>query len=725
MKLGIKITVAAISLAFPYSMTASAARLDDFVSGKYDVEPALKAISTEDGKYFAAADDARTLVLKYEYKSGKVVDTLFNAAKARECPFDSFDGFDMSRDFKRILLYTDSEKIYRRSFKANYYTFEIMRNLVKPLCVDGKQQIATFSPNGRMVAFVRDGNVYLKKLDYDSQSEVTRGGENGKVIYGSTSWAYEEEFSFVNSLTWASDNSTLAFLRTDERDTPPYPVQLYGGYCPVMPEHMLYPGTFQYKYPFPGEACAKAEVYTYTVESRVVKRMDVPLEDGGYIPRITFTKDSLSLAVMTLNREQNILNVYSVNPKSGTARLLMNEKSDTWIDEATYGNIAFYDNFFIVPSMRDGYRHLYQYSAKGQLLRQLTSGKWDVIEFLGSDGKDRFYYSGNAEGPLYCSIYRTDLSGRTSKLTGGKGYNTASFNADASFFVNTFSNTATPPVTALVNAGNGKVVKSFGENSHLSYSGCGTKEFFSFTAADGTTLYGYMIKPDGFAADRKYPVIMTQYSGPGKQTVLDKWESPDWRNYMVNEGYIIVSVDPRGTPGRGRDFAHCIYKNLGLPEAEDQIAAAKHISTLGYVDKENISIFGWSFGGYTTLMAMSLGNGIFNSGIAVAPVTDWRFYDAIYTERFMNTPQANEGGYDATSAVKLAGRMNGNLLLVSGTADDNVHFANTLQYTAALIESGKQFDMQIYPNKNHSITGCNTRLHLFTRVCNFIKRNKK
>lgn len=706
-------------------LSVSAVELNDFVSDKYQTKPAIKAISSEDGEYFAAANEDKTLILKYEYKSGKVVDTLFNAAKARECPFDRFDGFDMSRDFKRILLYTDSEKIYRRSFKANYYTFEIMRNLVKPLCKNGKQQLATFSPNGSMVAFVREGNIYLKKLDYDSESEVTKGGETGNIIYGATSWAYEEEFSFVNSLTWASDNSTLAFLRTDEKGIEPYPIQLFGGYCPYMAEYSPYPGMFQYKYPFPGEAYAKAEVYTYTVDSRVVKRMDVPLQDNCYIPRIVFTKDFLSLAVMTLNREQNILNVYSVNPKSGVSKLLMNEKSNTWIDPKTYNGITFFKNFFIVPSMRNGYRHLYQYSSTGKLLKQITSGKWDVTEFLGSDGKNNFYYQGNAEGALYSAIYKTDLSGKTTMLSSEKGYNSACFNSDASYYINIYSNANTPPVTTL-NSASGKRIKTIEKNSSISYTGCGIKEFFTFTTSDGTLLNGYMIKPNSFSSDKEYPVIMTQYSGPGSQMVLDKWESPDWRNFMANEeGYIIVCVDPRGTPGRGRDFAHCIYKKLGIPEAEDQISAAKYLKSLRYVDKNNISIFGWSFGGYTTLMAMSLGDGIFNSGIAVAPVTDWRFYDAIYSERFMNTPQANESGYNATSPVKLAKKLSGKLLLISGTADDNVHFTNTLQYISALIEAGKQFDMQVYPNKKHDITGCNTRLHLYTKVCDFIKQNKK
>ncbi|MEG1574283.1 MAG: DPP IV N-terminal domain-containing protein, partial [Bacteroidales bacterium] len=666
----------------------------------------------------------KSMIFRFEYKTGNIVDTLFNAAKARSCTFKSFDGFDMSRDFTKILLYTASEKIYRNSFKAEYYTFEIKRNLVKPLCSEGKQQIAVFSPNGRMVAFVRDGNIYLKKLDYDSQSEVTKGGERGNVIYGTTSWAYEEEFSLINTLTWAPDNTTLAFLRTDESLIKPYRIQLYEGYCPLMKEYAQYPGEFSYKYPVAGTDCSKTEVYTYTVESRVVKRMNIPIADGGYIPRIIFTKDSLSLAVMTLNREQNILNVYSVNPKSGVSRVLVKETSNTWVDEQSYMGITFYKDFFVIPSMRDGYRHLYQYSANGKLMRKLTSGHWDITKFIGSDGKGIFFYQGNAEGNINSSVYKTDISGKITRLTSGKGYNTAYLNATGTYFVNIFSNITTPPVITLNNA-QGKIMKTIYDNKALKGSCLSTKEFFTFKNEDGIILNAYMLKPSYFSESIKYPVIMIHSSIPGSQSVLDKWESPDWRDYMVSNGYLVICVDPRGTGGRGEVFSHCIYRKLGILEAQDQISAAKYISSLSYVDSRNISIYGWSFGGYITLMSMTLGDGIFKSGVAVAPVTDWHFYDAIYTERYMNTPQANDNGYNITSPLKMASKMSGRLLLVSGTADDNVHYQNTLQYSAAMIEAGKQFDMQIYPNCNHSITGCGTRLHLFTRIYDFIKQHTK
>ena len=719
-----RISFLSVILLFCSVMKIDAVELKDVVSDKYKVAPVTEIISSEDGLYYAAANGDKSMIFKYEYKTGNIVDTLFNAAKARSCPFKNFDGFEMSRDFTKILLYTDSEKIFRRSFKAVYYTFEIMRNLVKPLSNEGKQQIATFSPNGRMVAFVRDGNIYLKKLDYDSQSEVTKGAEPGKVIYGTTSWAYEEEFAVVNTLTWASDNSTLAFLRTDESRVKPYAIQLYEGYCPAMKEYAWYPGEFTYKYPVAGTDCSKTEVYTYTVESRVVKRMDVPLADDGYVPRIVFTKDSLSLAVMTLNREQNILNIYSVNPKSGVSRVLVKETSNTWVDEQSYKGITFYDNFFVMPSMRDGYRHLYQYSTNGKLMRKLTSGEWDVIKFVGSDGKGLFFYQGNADGALYSSVYKTDIAGKVTRLSSGKGYNTAYLNAAGTYFVNIFSNVSTPPVVTL-NSALGKVVKTMYDNKNLKGSWGATKEFFTFKNEDGILLNGYLLKPAGFSEGKKYPVVMVQYSGPGSQYVLDRWESPDWRDYMVSGGYIVACVDPRGTGGRGEAFSHCIYRKMGVLEARDQISAAKYLSSLGYVDSRNISIYGWSFGGYTTLMSMTLGEGIFSSGVAIAPITDWHFYDAIYTERYMNTPQANENGYNITSPIKMAGKMSGRLLLISGTADDNVHYQNTLQYSAAMVEAGKQFDMQVYPNRNHSITGCGTRLHLFTRVCDFIKQHTK
>lgn len=692
--------------------------LADVASNKYKAETMPYVSSSADGKYYAIANDEKTMILKYEYRTGNVVDTIFNVSTARDCRFRSFDGFEMSRDFRFVLLYTEKEMIYRHSFKAKYYTIEVKRNLVKPLTKDErKQQIATLSPNGRMVAFVMDGNIYLKKLDYDSQSEVTRGAEVGTLLYGITSWAYEEEFKFFNSLTWSSDSETLAFLRTEEGRVKTTSMQYFK-------KGTEYPQDYTYKYPVPGDDCSKTEVYTYTVESRVVKRMDVPVDEGGYIPRIVFTRDSTSLAVMTLNREQNILNVYSVNPKSGVAKLMLKETSKSWVDEKTYSDMTFYDTYFIMTSMRDGYRHLYQYNTNGKLMRQLTSGKWDVISFLGSDNKKNFYYIGNEEGAINSALYKVDTNSKVTMLSKNGGYVTAQINSTATHYISSYSNIETPYQITL-NSVSGKKIKTISENSHLKGLKFAEKEFFAFTTPEGFELNGYMLKPVDFSADKKYPVIMMQYSGPGSQRVLNRWESPDWLHYMVGEGYIVACVDPRGTGGRGEEFKTCIYRQMGVKESKDQISAAKYLGTLPYIDKENITLYGWSFGGFTTLMAMSSSEGVFKNGVSVAPVTDWRLYDAIYTERFMDTPQANESGYNATSPIMKASDMNGNLLLVTGSADDNVRVINSMQYVASLIDAGKQFDMQIYPDCNHSILGYKNRLHLYNRICEFIKRNTK
>lgn len=713
-----KIFIALLTLILS-TFSISAITLEDVASNKYKATTMPSVVSSADGKYYAIANPEKTKIFKCEYTTGKVVETIFDVETARDCNFRSFDGFEMSGDFKYILLHTEKEKIYRLSYKAKYYTVEVKRNLVKPLTKDNrKQQIATLSPNGRMVAFVMDGNIYLKKLVYDSQSEVTRGAKQDTLMYGVTSWAYEEEFRFVNSLTWSSDSEILAFLRTNEGHVNSTSMQIY------QPQDNAYPGDYSYKYPVSGTDCSVTEVYTYTVESRVVKKMDVPVEEGGYIPRILFTCDSTSLAVMTLNREQNLLNVFSVNPKSGVSKLLVKESSKTWVDEKSYNNIMFFDSYFVMPSMRDGNRHLYQYSTNGKLLRQLTSGKWDVISFLGSDGKKNFYYTGNAEGAIYSGLYKVDTNKKTTMLSKKGGYVTAQLNPTATHYIMSYSNIATPYQITL-NSVLGKTIKTISDNKELQGVKFTEKEFFTFTNDGGTELNGYILKPLDFSKDKKYPVIMMQYSGPGSQRVLNRWESFDWLHYMVEQGYLVVCVDPRGTGGRGEEFSHCIYRQMGIYESQDQISAAKYISTLPYVDKTNITIYGWSFGGYNTLMALSISKEVFKNGVAVAPVTDWRLYDAIYTERYMNTPQANESGYNSTSALLKASDMNGNLLLITGTADDNVRFINTMQYTSALINAGKQFDMQLYPDCNHSILGYENRLHLYNRICDFIKQNTK
>ncbi|MCP9611804.1 S9 family peptidase [Coprobacter tertius] len=719
--------VASLLLCVCAQVYAKTPTLKEIVNGEYRTEGVPAYYPLSDGLHYLQKSKDGAMIIKYAYKTGKPVDTLFNAKKARECPFKKFDGYTLSKDEKKIMLYTDVEPIYRRSFKANYYTFEIKRNLVKPLSDNGKQQIATMSPNGRMVAFVRDNNIYLKKLDYDTESAVTTDGVKNKIINGATDWVYEEEFALTNTLTWSSDSEVLAFVKFDESMVPEYSMQMFEGMCPSLKQYALYPGEFRYKYPVAGEKNSEVGVYSYTVDTRQVKKLNVPLESEGYIPRICFTENAEQLAVMTFNRHQNHFRIFGVNPKSGVSKLLIQDQSKTWIDPDNKDYITFYPDFFVFASEKDGYRHLYQYTLTGNLIRQLTKGDWDVTAYLGYDGKGAFYYQAATEGPLYRSIYKVDTKGKVTKLSTRKGTNNAIFNPGCTYFVNNYSSVETP-LLVTVNDAKGKEIRVLQDNkslkdklSSLQYS---HKEFFTFKNEVGISLNGYIMKPVNFDPSKKYPVLMVQYSGPASQMVTDSW-SFDWEQYLTANGYIVACVDGRGTGGRGAEFTKSIYLKLGILESQDQVSAAKYLASLDYVDGNNIAIWGWSFGGYNTLMSMVSSSGVFKAGVAIAPVTDWRYYDSIYTERYMRTPKENMEGYLASSPVEKAADFSGNLLIIAGTADDNVHYLNTLQFSEAMVQANKQFDMQIYTNRNHSIYGCNTRMHLYTKVCDFLNMHLK
>ncbi len=719
------IYIALLCLAAHSNLSLYAFDLKSIVSGEYQTKKIPSFLPMSDGEHYTQVSDDKTMIIKYSYKTGKAVDTLFNVATARECPFKKLDGYSMSADEKKILLYADSEPIYRRSFKATYYTFEIKRNLVKPLSdKPGKQQIATFSPNGRMVAFVRDNNIYLKKLDYETESAVTTDGIKNKILNGVPDWVYEEEFSVVSTLSWAPDNTTLAFVKTNETDVPEYKIQLFEGECPSLTSYTYYPGEFVYKYPVAGTSNSKVAVYTYTVETRAVKKMNVPVDEDGYIPRIQFTQNPSQLAVMTFNRNQNDFKIFLTNPKSGVSKLLIQDKNETWIDPDIMNYVTFYPSGFIFASEKSGFRHLYHYNMSGTLIRQITHGNWDVTAYYGQDAKGNYYYESAEEGPLYRAVYRADAKGNRVKISNLKGYNQAYFNSACTYFINVYSSVSIPPVVTVNNA-QGKQLRLIEENLKLKKLSLATKEFFTFKNETGETLNGYIMKPKNFVASKKYPLVMVQYSGPGSQMVLDKWAAVDWTQYLTDNGYVVACVDGRGTGGRGVAFSRSIYCKMGILEAQDQIAAARYLGSLSYIDANNIAIWGWSFGGYTTLMSMSMSSGVFKSGIAIAPVTDWRYYDTVYTERYMRTPQENNDGYIETSPLEKAASLDGKLLIISGTADDNVHYLNTLQYSEALVQANKQFEMQIYTNRNHSIYGCNTRLHLYTRIYDFIQRTLK
>ena len=705
-----------------FTFRTQAFTLEDITSGKFLPQDVAETYPSTDGVHYYAATNGNTRIVKCEYRTGHEVDTLFDVKTARECNLKSFDGFSLSPDEKHLLIYADSEPIYRRSFKANYYTFEIRRNLLKPLSEGSKQQVAVYSPNGRMVAFVRDNNIYIKKLDYGTEVAVTRDGERNKIINGAPDWVYEEEFAMTSTLQWSPDDATLAFVKFDESQVPLYSFQLYEGYCPAYPEYRFYPGSFAYKYPVAGETNSQVSVFSYTVDTRALKKMNLPLASDSYIPRIQFTPDPNRLAVVSLNRTQNQMDIYTVNPKSGVSKLLLRETDKAWIDEPILDNIAFYPDFFIMASCRSGYQHLYRYNYNGTLARQITRGEWNVSKFLGYDAQSgSYFYESNQEGALYKAIYKMNAKGVETKLSTLKGTNTAEFNPSCTYFINRYSSIDEPLVVTVCDA-RGKTLRTLEDNTALkalaAQSDLPRKEFFTCANAAGDPMNGYILKPSNFDPSKRYPVVMSQYSGPGSQSVLDNWKV-DWEYYLANQGFIVACVDGRGTGGRSRAYETAVYMQLGKYETEDQVAGAEYMRTLPYVDGNRIGIYGWSYGGYETLMAMSTGNGIYRAGVAIAPVTDWRYYDTIYAERFMRTPQENGDGYRQSAPITHAAKLKGSLLIVSGTADDNVHYLNTLQYSAALVEAGIQFDSQIYTNKDHHIRGCNTRHHLYTRVCNF------
>jgi dipeptidyl-peptidase-4 len=717
-------------------MAKTELQLSDVVRGKYRPEYFGSVVPMPDGEHYAQMNANGTKITKYSYKTGKAVEDIFDISKARDCDFKRFDSFSFSPDGKKMLIATDTRSIYRRSTVAVHYLYPITPNLdgiitnnkLERLSDGGAQQIPVFSPDGNMVAFVRDNNIFLVKLLYgNSESQVTEDGEKNKVLNGIPDWVYEEEFSTNSSLEFSPDNTMLAFIRYDESDVAAYTFPLFKGQYPAYSDFSDYPGSYTYKYPKAGFANSKVEVRTFDIKSKVTRTMKVPVDPDGYIPRIHFTDDATKLAVMTLNRHQNRLELYYVDPRSTVAKMVVRDESDTYIDENVLDNVKFYSNGFGMLSERDGYSHLYWYAPSGTLQKQVTKGKFEVTDFYGYDSQTgSFFVATNEESPMRKAVYKIDKNGKKTKLSTQVGINSASFSQNMKYFINSYTNLNTPNVTTLVDATTGKTIKTLVDNStlkeKLSQVDMPQKEFFSFKTDEGVELNGWMMKPTNFDSSKKYPVVMYQYSGPGSQNVLDSY-SVSWETYMATQGFVMVCVDGRGTGGRGAEFRTCTYMKLGVKEADDQVATAKYLGSLSYVDKNRIGIWGWSFGGYATLMSMSQGTPVFKAGVAVAAPTDWRFYDTIYTERYMRTPKENADGYKASSAFERADKLSGHLLLVHGMADDNVHFQNCAEYTECLVQKGKQFDMQVYTNRNHSIYGGNTRMHLYTRITEFFKNN--
>ena len=702
--------------------------IPDITSGKFAAKTVNGINPIEGTDTYARISDDGKRVDCYSFKTGKLLRNLFDVSNTMGKKIDSFDGYILSPDGTRMLIQTKTKSIYRRSFTAVYYLYNIASRKLEPLSDGGPQQVPVWSKDGLQVAFVREGNIYLVKLLYDNaEVQVTKDGKFNEVINGLPDWVNEEEFGFNRALTFNADGTMICWLRYDEKDVKTYSLQMYKGMKPEKQENAVYPGFYSYKYPKAGEDNSKVTAWSYDIKSHRISKLQVPLDADGYMPRIKATDDASKVVVYTMNRHQDELCLYSVNPRSTVAQLIVKEHVEKYVKEEAMEAVTFIGNNVLLPSDRSGFMKLYIYSMNGQLHRTI-GGDYDITAVYGYDAKTGdVYYQAAALGPSDRQVYVAHKNGKTARLSDKKGWNTALFSGDYQYFVNTWSDYNTPYVVT-TRDNNGRVISTLQDNADLkakvAENGFAKREPFSFTTSEGVQLNGWILKPLNFDASKRYPVIMHQYSGPGSQQVTDSWSAGSmgqggaFDSYLAQQGFIVVSVDGRGTGGRGADFEKCTYLKIGDLESKDQVEAALYLGSLPFVDKDRIGIWGWSYGGFNTLMSMSEGRGVFRAGVAIAPPTSWRFYDSIYTERYMRTPKENPDGYDVNPIVR-AQKLHGALLLCHGTADDNVHPQNSYEYAEALVQADKDFRELYYTNRNHSIYGGNTRNHLLRQVANF------
>ena len=725
-----KITVYLLLMLVP--LAARGLDLRSITNGQYLPESIHGVEAASDGEsYTQLGDDGKTIV-RYSFKTGKAVETLFDAKGTK---VERISGYIMSPDGKRMLIETNRHSIYRHSFTADYYIYTIASRKMVPLSANGAQQTPLFSPDGTMIAFVRDNNIFLIKLLYDNaESQVTKDGKKNEVINGIPDWVNEEEFGNNRAMVFTADSKKLVWVRYDEKAVAEYSMPLYKGLDPEFTEFAEYPGAYSYKYPVAGADNAKCTVWSFDIASRQTRQLQVPVDADGYIPRIKMTSDATKVLVLTLNRHQDCLRVYMANPLSTVSQLLIEDKTPKYVKEESVSQFMVTDKYMLLPSERDGWMHLYLYKLNGQLLRQVEQGEYEVSAVYGVDDQTgNVYYASHQYGATDQRVFMTQANGKTVCLTDKAGWSSAVFSSDYKSFIQVWSNLNTPPVVTICN-NNGKVVATLVDNKELqeklAKEQLGTRELFTLTTSEGVKLNGWMVKPADFDTSKRYPVIMYQYSGPGSQQVKDAWnigmynQGAVLEQYLCQQGFLCVCVDGRGTGGRGADFEKSTYLRLGELEARDQVETALWLGKQSYVDKDRIAIWGWSYGGFNTLMSMSEGRPVFRAGVAIAPVTSWRFYDSIYTERFMRTPKENPNGYDR-NPISRASQLHGALLLCHGSADDNVHLRNTAEYTEALVQADKDFSQLVYTNRNHNISGGNTRHHLFRQCVSFLKEKMK
>ena len=683
----------------------------------------------QNGRYYTTQsidyNDNVQYIKQNDITTGKEVKTLFNSSKIKnykaEEPF-TFSDYKLSPDETMLLLANEKEFIYRRSTKAYYYLYDIQKKQLTKIHDGDKISYATFSPDGSKIAFVRNNDLFYVSLPDLEETQVTNTGKRNSIINGSADWVYEEEFYVSKAFFWSPDGNKLAFYTFDESRVKEYNMQVWTG---------LYPSDYRFKYPKAGEENAVVTISVHDLENNRTISMDTGNEPDMYIPRIYWTTNSDLLSIIRMNRLQNHLELLYADTGTGNSRIILEEKSDTYVDITFIDDLIYLNNNegFIRTSEMDGYKHIYHYDMEGKLISQVTDGDWVVDQFYGIDeDNNKLYFTSTEVSPLERHLYVINLDGTNKqKLSEESGINEADFSPDYQYYINFHSSIDEPNTVKLYNASTGKEITVLEDNEKLKKRieshQFGKKEFFTFTTSDDVELNGYLIKPHDFDPDKEYPVFMYVYGGPGSQTVLNTWGGTRnaFHHMLTQQGYIVASVDNRGTGGRGRAFKHATYGQLGKYETQDQIDAAKYLGGLSYVDESRIGIWGWSYGGYLSSLAVFMGADVFNAAIAVAPVSNWRFYDTIYTERYLKTPQMNPEGYDEYSPINHATKLD-DYLLIHGTGDDNVHFQNTIELQNALIAANKQFETFIYPNRDHSISGGFTHYHLFTLINDFINR---
>lgn len=675
--------------------------------------------STSNGENYTINNNGESIVL-YSFKTGKEVKKILSLNDiTSESKPSKIDEYFFSNDEKKILIASEKERIYRHSSLNKFYVYDILSKQIK-LISNQKLQEATLSPNGLFVAYVNNNNLFLKDLSTNIETAITHDGEKNKIINGIPDWVYEEEFSFSKAFEWSPDNNYLAYLKFDESEVKEFSMPIYKG---------LYPDTYRYKYPKAGEKNSKVSLHIYQLKNN--KTIDITLETDSdfYIPRIYWTKQPNTLMAIKMNRLQNTMKLFLIDAEKGTKQCIYTEQTHTYIElpEIVFSNDG---KSFFITSDNDGYNHIYQYDFNGKLIKQITSGKWDVTKFNGYDNiKQIVYYTSAETSPMQRNVYSINLKTEEKKrLTNLDGTNEAFFNNTYTYFINEYSSAETVPTYTLCD-NNGKIIRILEDNKELKQkiieAKLSKKEFIQLETSEGITLNAWMLKPQNMIPGKKYPIMLCIYGGPGSQEVLDRWDYNSlWYQHLASQGIIVVAVDNRGTGARGAEFRKYTYKNLGKYEAIDQIEAAKALAKFNFIDSTRIGIWGWSFGGYLSTLCLEKGNQQFKLAIAVAPVTNWRYYDSIYTERYNGMPQDNATGYDDNSPINHTKKIKGKYLLIHGTADDNVHFQNSVELIKKLVDNNKDFQTMYYPNSNHGIyTGRNTRYHLFSTMTKFILEN--